>query len=183
MKNYKKLLLDDIKSELTDKDEYSTHVNYLIGKNKSKREYLVEGIKIFKILIDICIENGLVNDFIPHFVIYLKDARGIKNPNENIASIANLLKILDEETPPSVFMTQKVMSTGTYTSQEMRSFYFPKTAVEKLFNESFDKNIYMYYYFYKIGNEKIYERAISIEYNKHDVKKIKYHKSLELEIK
>jgi hypothetical protein len=181
-KNYKKLLLDDINSELTDKDGYDTHVSYLIGKNKSKKEYLVEGIKIFKILIDICIENGLVNDFIPSFLIYLKDARVIRNPNKDIASITNLLKIVDD-VPPSIYMTQKVMSTGTYTSQEMRSLYFLKTAVEKLFNESFDKNIYMYYYFYKTGNEKIYERAISIEYNKYDVNTIKYHKNLELEIK
>jgi hypothetical protein len=50
MKNYKKLLLDDIKSELTDKDEYSTHVDYLIGENKNNREYLVEGIKYLRFL-------------------------------------------------------------------------------------------------------------------------------------
>jgi hypothetical protein len=182
MKNYKKLLLDDIKSELTYGDEYDTHVNYLIGEDKSKREYLIEGIKIFKILIDISIENSLVNDFIPNFLIGLRGARGIKNPNEDIASITNLLKIV-KDVPPSVFMTQKVKCTCTHTSQEMRTLYFPKSAVEKLFNESFDKNVCMCYYFCKIGNEKIYHRNIIIEYNKHDVKKIKYHKSLELEIK
>jgi hypothetical protein len=184
-KNYKKLLLYDIKSELADHGQYNNnHVDWFIGEYKSKREYLQEGIKIFKTLIDICIENSWVNDFIPNFVIYLKEARGIRNPNEDIASIKNLLKIVDNETSPSVFMTQKVMYTCTHTPTEMRTLYFQKNAVEELFNESFDKNICMYYFFYKYGNEKMYTRNITIEYNHDvDVKEIKYHKRLELEIK
>jgi hypothetical protein len=176
-KNYKKLLLYDIGGALTPGYEYSNHVDWFIGEYKSKRKYLQEGIKIFKTLIDICIENGWVNDFIPSFVIYLKGARGIRNPNEDIASIKNVLKIIHDNTPPSVFMTQRVMYTCTHMPPEMRTLYFQKNAVEELFNESFDKNICMYYFFYKLGNEKIYTRNITIEYN-HDVdaKEIKYHK-------
>jgi hypothetical protein len=174
-KNYRKLLLYDIADELTNKEEYSNHVDWFMVENKSKREHLLEGIKIFKTLIDICIENGWVNDFIPEFIIYLKGATGIKHPNEDIASIKNLLKILHNNTPPELFMRQKVMYTCTSMPLESRTLYFPKTAVEELFNESFDENICMYYFFYRMSNEKIYTRHIGIKYN-HYVKEIKYHK-------
>jgi hypothetical protein len=187
MSNYKTLLLENIEGEyenIQNAGYYSMHVDEFVGQNKGIKKYLLEGIKVFKACMELGRENNWVNDYSISFFICLKDVRIIKNPNEDIISMENLLKIVDkEEMPPEVFITQKAIYTNSYTFIDMRTFCFQKPIVERLFNENFNENIRMDYSFYKVKGEKGYRRNIFIYCNKNNTKKIKYHKKNILKIK
>lgn len=170
MIDYKKIVLnwlmeDYVKRELGDQS-IDIHVDQLLNIRSNKR-YIVEGIKLYKALINICEDNKLLDDFIPVFRISLKDIKEIKKININ--SLEDILKDIDHNRPPEICLYRKISILSNYIYEEYKYSLMPC-----YFDNIFKDNYYFYYSFFKseddINDDWKYSRMISIEYNENNEK-------------
>jgi hypothetical protein len=179
MADYKDMVLKYLKENYTNikNKEFIISVGNFI-KEKDNKLYLLEGIKIYKRLVDICIENEWGDDLIPVFHIYLKKEKDVEIPDVKNITLNKILKDMDEINSPKILIRKKIVSTMCYNKEKCQ-FRIEAGVVEKIFNEELNCAFHIQYEYikkYKLLKEEesdYYDKCISVAYNENHIRNVK----------
>jgi hypothetical protein len=180
MADYKDMVLKYLKENYTNirNKEFIISIDNFI-KEKDNKLYLLEGVKIYKSLVDICIENEWVDDLIPNFHIYLKKEKNVEIPDVKNITLNKMLEDMNEINSPEILMRKKIIRTTFYNNKEVCQFEIENGVVEKIFNEKFNCAFHAQYEYikkYKLLKEEegdYYDKCISIVYNENHIRNVK----------
>lgn len=165
MIDYKKVVLDwliedYVNNKLKD-NNIDIHVDQLLNIRSSKK-YIIEGIKLYKALIDICLENDLLDCFIPVFRISLKETNELKKIKIN--SLDEILEYMNHNRPPEICLYRKFKRVYSYIHEE-----YKYSLTNCYFDGFFKENFYCYCGLFRdkddIMDDCEYSRMIVMEYN------------------
>jgi hypothetical protein len=183
-KEHKTFIFEDLKyffqNYNDENDRYTslethTHMDTFIGKRTSKI-YLVEGIKLFKIFIEVCRENNWFHKFNrifePTFYITLKRRKQVNNLDIDNLTIESLSKKVDNHCPPELSLNigmDKIRKKSNYGIGEWYDFTLPNSTLERIFMEEFNSKFYAEYGCWKdeeelIINDDLYNCYLYIRY-------------------
>jgi hypothetical protein len=136
MIDYKDMVLKYLKENYTNKKrkEFIISIDNFI-KEKDNKVYLLEGIKIYKSLVEISIDNERVDDLIPDLHIYLKKEKDVEVPDVKNITLNKILADMDEINCPEVVMIKKIIKETFYNNKEVCKFGIENSVVEKIFEE------------------------------------------------
>jgi hypothetical protein len=174
---YKALILENLKAFFRYYNDtsysYRTHIDTFIGKRASKI-YLVEGIKLFKIFIEVCRENNWFHKFTgtlnePTFYITLKSRKQVNNLDIDNLTIESLSNKVDNYCHPELILYRTMDKKSEYSIGEWHSFILPNSALEKIFMKEFNNKFYAEYGCFKseddlIINDDYYNCYLDIRY-------------------
>ncbi|MDR3124371.1 MAG: hypothetical protein LBU10_00600 [Endomicrobium sp.] len=180
MTDYKDMVLKYLKENYTNKKstEFIISIDNFI-KEKDNKLYLLEGIKIYKSLVDISIENEWVDDLVPSFYIHLKTTKNVEVPDVKNITLNKILKDMDKIKCPEMLMIKKIIKATFYNNKEVCKFGIENSVVEKIFEEKINCDFYAHYEYikkYKLLKEEesdYYDKYISIAYNENHIRDVK----------
>jgi hypothetical protein len=181
MQDYRKIILQYLKRDYTNKrnKDFIISIDRLI-KEKDNKLYLLEGIKIYKSLVEISIENEWIDDLIPSFNIHLKTAKNVKKSDIKNLSLNEIVKNMHTIIVPEIIMIKKIIRPEFYSDRELCRLGVKTSIIEQIFNEKLNCDFYANYVYVKkwdlLQDDKDndeYNRYIAIEYNRNITKDVK----------
>lgn len=162
-------------------EEASIHVDEFTIEKKDYTFFL-EGIEIFKALVELSKENDWTNDFVPTLRINLKYTKTIKKLKIN--SIEDIVKEMNN-TPPEIILYRKILFTRKWDGfKEIYKISLHEN-FNKIFNTVFPEEYKIYYesvkyYDHGFYNRTICENKIYIQYNENNSETVSNIKRLSL---
>lgn len=175
IRNYKEKVRDWLSEEFinTDRDRsdesIDIHVDEFIVEEED-RAYFVEGMNIFKALVELSKENSWTNDFIPTLRINLKYTKSIKKIK--VSSIDDVVKEISD-TPPEIVLWRKILFTNKWDGYKEIYEASLHEEFNKIFNTIFPEEYKIYYKSEKYFDEMFYGRMICenniyVQYNENN---------------